>query len=68
MTLAASLAFLATIGLSHWNVIAGLAIGGALAAPLGAYTTSRLPARPLMLIVGTVIIVLSVTVLQRYVF
>lgn len=66
VTLAASVTFLATIGLSFWNVILGLAIGGALAAPLGAYACRRLPARPLMFIVGIVIIALSVGVLRRY--
>lgn len=66
VTLAASVAFLATIGLSYWNVILGLAIGGALAAPIGAYACRRLPVRPLMFLVGTVIILLSLSVLQRY--
>jgi uncharacterized membrane protein YfcA len=63
VTLAASVTFLATIGLSYWNVILGLAIGGAVAAPIGAYACRRVPARPLMFVVGSVIVILSLNVL-----
>ena len=66
VTLAASITFLLTIGLSYWYVILGLAIGGALAAPIGAYACRRLPARPLMFIVGSVIIALSLSALVRF--
>lgn len=55
-----SAAFIFTIGLALWPIIAGLILGGALAAPLAAYMTRRLPARPLMLLVAIVVIGLSV--------
>jgi len=42
-----------------WPIILGLVLGGVLAAPFAAYVTSRLPDRPLMILVGVVIIVLS---------
>jgi hypothetical protein len=51
--------FLATIGLELWPVIAGLVIGGVLAAPFAALITRRVPDRPLMLLVGAVIVLLS---------
>ena len=38
----------------------GLLIGGVLAAPLAARVAKRLPERPLLFIVGTVIVLLSV--------
>ena len=63
VTLAASVTFLLTIGVSYWKVIVGLAIGGAVAAPIGAYACRRVPARPLMFVVGTVIMLLSLRVL-----
>ncbi|MBM3780012.1 MAG: sulfite exporter TauE/SafE family protein, partial [Acidimicrobiia bacterium] len=66
VTLAASLTFLVTIGLTYWKVIAGLAIGGAIAAPLGAYLCTRVPVRPLIAFVGVVVILLSLVVLRRY--
>lgn len=63
VTLVQTLTFLATIGLQHWQVILGLIIGGAIAAPFGALLTSRLPARILMRIVGALIILLSLRTL-----
>ena len=65
VTLAASLTFLVTIGLDYWRVIAGLALGGALAAPIGGYVVRYAPRRVLMVIVGVVIAALSLNVLLR---
>jgi uncharacterized protein len=52
--------FLFTIGLELWPIIAGLILGGVLAAPFAAYATKQLPDQPLMILVGAVIILLSV--------
>ena len=51
--------FVAAIGLSHWPVITGLVLGGILAAPFAAYATKRLPDQPMMIIVGTIVVLLS---------
>jgi hypothetical protein len=51
--------FVATVGLELWPVIAGLVIGGVLAAPFAALVTRRVPDRPLMVLVGAVIALLS---------
>jgi uncharacterized membrane protein YfcA len=65
VTVCESIVFILTIGLTHWQVIAGLMIGGVLAAPLAAYVCKRVPARPLMILVGALIIALSLrTILQ----
>lgn len=42
-----------------WRVVLALAIGGALAAPLGAYLCKRVPVKVLLLLVGLLIIGLS---------
>ncbi|MCA1733773.1 MAG: sulfite exporter TauE/SafE family protein [Acidobacteria bacterium] len=63
VTVAASATFIATIGLTYWQAIAGLALGGAFAAPLAAWATSRVPARPLLVFVGLLVITLSVRTL-----
>lgn len=60
VTVAESATFVAIMGVVHWQIILGLIIGGVLAAPLAAYVCQRLPARTLMLILGTLIICLSV--------
>lgn len=52
--------FVATIGLSLWPVITGLVIGGVAAAPFAAYATKHLPDRPVMILVGVVVVLLSV--------
>jgi uncharacterized membrane protein YfcA len=59
ITTTVSATFVATVGLELWPVIAGLVLGGELAAPFAAYVTRRLPDRPLMIIVAVVIILLS---------
>ncbi len=64
---AASAAFFVTIGLSFWTAIVGLAIGGALAAPIAAHLTKRVPTRGLMITVGIVIVALSARTLYTVV-
>jgi uncharacterized membrane protein YfcA len=60
VTLVISLTFLGTIGLKLWPIIAGLILGGAIAAPIAAYVAKTVPDRPLMLLVGAIIMLLSV--------
>jgi uncharacterized protein len=55
--------FIATIGISLWPIITGLVIGGALAAPFAAYATKHIPPRPIMIMVGVVVIGLSMRTL-----
>lgn len=63
VTVAASLTFLVTIGVSSWRPVAGLAIGGAIAAPIAAKLVHRVPARPLMIAVALLVIGLSLRTL-----
>ncbi len=67
VALSASFIFILTIGFGYWQQILGLALGGALAAPLAALLTRRIPARPLMILVGVLIIGLSLrTILSLF--
>ena len=65
ITLASSVTFIVTIGLSHWSVIAGLALGGVLAAPIGAWACKHVPAKPLMRAVGILVILTSLRTLAK---
>lgn len=65
VTLTASIVFIITLGLTNWKIIAGLAIGGALAAPIGAYAVKRIPLRPMLFFVGVLVIAMSVRTLFR---
>ena len=60
VTLVISITFLSTIGLELWPMIAGLILGGAVAAPLAAYVAKTIPDRPLMFMVGAIVILLSI--------
>lgn len=51
-----------------WGVVAGLALGGALAAPLGAYLCKHVSHKILLLIVGLLIISLSIRTLWIIVY
>jgi uncharacterized membrane protein YfcA len=65
VTVTISVTFLGTIGLELWPIILGLIIGGALAAPLGAYFARRMPDRPLMILVGAMIMLISLRTLVQ---
>ena len=60
LAIAISATFLISLGWEDFSAaVIGLLIGGVLAAPLGAWLTNRSPARPLMLLVGTVLTLTS---------
>jgi uncharacterized membrane protein YfcA len=65
IALASSLTFVTIIGLTHWLIIAGLIVGGVIAAPIAAYIANKIPKKAVMLLVGIVVIVLS---LKRILF
>lgn len=64
VTFAQTLTFAAFIGYSHsiWPV-AGLILGGVVASPIAAYLCKRIPVKPLMIIVGVIIVFLNLRVL-----
>jgi uncharacterized membrane protein YfcA len=59
VTLTISTTFFLTVGLSLWPIIAGLIVGGVIAAPFAALAAKHVPAKALMLAVGLVVIGLS---------
>jgi len=61
VTLAESVTFVLTLSfLGYWQIILGLLVGGAVAAPLAAVVARRLPVRALMFMVGVLIVGLSI--------
>ena len=64
VTLAESITFVLTLSFSeYWQIIIGLLIGGAIAAPFAARMTKILPLKTLMIMVGVLIILLSIRTL-----
>jgi uncharacterized membrane protein YfcA len=65
LSLSAAAAFAVLVGPDTWPTIAGLVLGGAFAAPLAAQLTRRVPARVLLVLVGSLISALSTYNLYR---
>jgi uncharacterized protein len=61
VTFAESVTFVLTLNfVEYWQVILGLLVGGAIAAPMAAILTRKLPTKTLMFIVGLLIVGLSI--------
>ena len=61
VTFAESVTFVLTLSfLGYWQIILGLLIGGAIAAPMAAVVARRLPVKVLMFMVGVLIVGLSI--------
>lgn len=65
VTLTASIVFLMTIGTGHLDIVLGLALGGVVAAPLGAWLIRYVRPRVLMPFVGVLVICLSARTLYH---
>ncbi|MEO6301809.1 MAG: TSUP family transporter [Bacteroidia bacterium] len=59
VALISTLTFFFIIGLSHWQIILGLVIGGMLAAPISIYFSNKIPTKKGLLIVGFLVIAIS---------
>ncbi|ALD22665.1 TSUP family transporter [Hymenobacter sp. DG25A] len=65
VTFASAVTFFATIGISHWQIILGLIVGGVAAAPLAARLSGRIPVRWMFVGVGLMVIVWSMWSLRK---
>ncbi len=68
LTVASAITFIFTIGIQHWNIVAGLLIGGIVTAPFSAMLTARLPAKKMFTAVGIVVICSSLITIYRTIF
>ena len=65
VTLASALTFFGMLGITHWQVIAGLIIGGLIAAPLAARLAGKLPLKTMFISVGALVIIWSLRILLK---
>ncbi|MEO8234232.1 MAG: TSUP family transporter [Flavobacterium sp.] len=65
VTLAASITFFTSLGISHWFIILGLIIGGSIAAPFGAKLAGKLPHKTALLLVAFLVIIFSIRMLLK---
>ncbi|WP_207493329.1 TSUP family transporter [Aridibaculum aurantiacum] len=57
VTFSSAFTFFFTVGISHWNVVLGLLIGGSIAAPFAARLAGKLPRKTMMIAVGVMVII-----------
>lgn len=65
VTLASAITFFTMLGISHWQVIAGLVVGGLIAAPIAARLVGKLPLRTMFILVGALVIFWSIRILLK---
>ena len=57
VTLASATTFFLTVGVSHWNIVLVLIIGGSIAAPFAARLAGKLPRKTMMIAVGIMVMI-----------
>jgi uncharacterized protein len=65
VTLASAFTFFTLLGVTHWQVIVALIIGGLLAAPIAAKLTGKLPRKTSMILLGSLVIFWSVKIIIK---
>lgn len=65
VTLASAFTFFTLQGVSHWQVIVALIVGGLLAAPLAAKLTGKLPRKTSMILLGALVIFWSIRIIIK---
>jgi uncharacterized membrane protein YfcA len=68
LTFVSAITFIFTIGIHHWNIVAGLLIGGIITAPFSAMLTTKLPVKKMFVAVGIVVIAMSLITMYRSIF
>ncbi len=68
LTVASAITFIFTVGIHHWNIVAGLLIGGIVTAPFSAMLTAKLPTKKMFIVVGCVVIIMGFITIYRAIF
>lgn len=63
--LASAFTFFTIIGVSHWQTIVALIIGGLVAAPIAAKLAGKLPRKTAFILLGTLVIIWSIRILIK---
>jgi uncharacterized membrane protein YfcA len=61
--MASALTFFVILGVSHWQTVLGLIIGGVLAAPIAARLAGKLPLKKMFIGVGILVIISSLRII-----
>ena len=66
VSFASGITFILFEGILGWQVIVGLVIGGVVAAPISAILINKIPRKPMTVIVGVLLILLSLRTLVKF--
>ena len=67
VTIAQAITFVTILGIGeYWKIIAGLAVGGVIAAPFAAFLVKKIPTKTIMLIVGLAVVILNIRTIILY--
>ncbi len=67
VTMASAVTFFFILGVSHWQSILGLILGGVVAAPLAARLVGKLPIKKMFIGVGIIVIISSVRIIWMFI-
>jgi siroheme synthase-like protein len=65
VTLASAFTFFTLLGVTHWQVIVALVVGGLLAAPLAAKLAGKLPRKTSLILLGLLVVVWSLRIIVK---
>lgn len=65
VTLASAFTFFTLLGVTHWQVIVALVVGGLLAAPLAAKLAGKLPRKTSLILLGLLVVVWSLKIIVK---
>ncbi len=65
VTLASAFTFFTLLGVSHWQTILALIIGGVIAAPIAAKLTGKMPRKTAFILLGILVIIWSIRILAK---
>jgi uncharacterized membrane protein YfcA len=68
LTFVSAVTFIFTVGVHHWNIVAGLLLGGVITAPFSAMLAAKLPVKKMFVAVGMVVIIMSLITIYRAIF
>lgn len=66
IALMSSITFIAMLSSSHWEAVAGLIIGSAVASPIAAKISNRIPAKVIMIAVAVIVILISIKSISAF--
>jgi uncharacterized protein len=65
VTLASAFTFFTLLGVTHWQVIVALVLGGLLAAPLAAKLAGKLPRKTSLILLGILVVIWSLKIIVK---